>query len=356
VKGLSFGILSLNDFYPSGDRSRTEFLAQILDQAVLADRLGFELFFIQEHHFHSAHRSSRFGIVPNPALLLATAARLTSRIRLGPAVAVLPLNDPLRIAEDYAMVDQLSHGRLVFGVGSGYRDYEFEGWGIPLSEKRDRFDEALAVIELAWKGDRFTYNGRYHRYKNVVLNASILQKRVDVWVAALRLEAVLGLLRDGRKPMIAPYSTCDSHGALRQFLRRVRTASKMSLARHTSEPLSVTFPTHVCLDATRAEREASGPVRRYLGAPMLAEKFARKRLGRETRSVEDWKRTRLVWIGSPETVAAEVVKVAQLGATQILTIHNFGGLSPESVASSMRLFAEAVVPRVKEAGVRVAPD
>jgi alkanesulfonate monooxygenase SsuD/methylene tetrahydromethanopterin reductase-like flavin-dependent oxidoreductase (luciferase family) len=356
MKDLEFGILSLNDFYPSGVCSESEFLAQILDQATLADKLGFSLFFIQEHHFHSARRASRFGIVPNPALLLASAARLTNRIRLGPAVAVLPLNDPLRIAEDYAIVDQLSHGRLVFGVGSGYRDYEFEGWGIPLSEKRDRFDEALAVVELAWKGGRFSYEGRFFRYRNVILNTSTLQKKVEVWVAALRLEAVLAILRTGRKPMIAPYSTFEGHAALSRFLSRVRNAPKKSRARHISGPLSLTFPTHVCQDATRAEHEASRPIRRYLGAPMLAEKFARKRLGQGTRTVEDWKRSRLVWIGGPEEVAAEAVRAARLGATQILTIHNFGGFDAEAVASSMKLFAEEVIPRVKEAGVRVASN
>ena len=109
-------------------------------QVQAADVLGFESFWIAEHHFHE------YGAVPRPAIFLVAAAQATQRIKLGAAVVVLPFDNPLRTAEDFAMVDVLSNGRLVLGVGSGYLKHEFEGFGVLPEEKRGRFDEGLHVL------------------------------------------------------------------------------------------------------------------------------------------------------------------------------------------------------------------
>ncbi len=87
---------------------------------------------------------------------MAAAAQRTRRIRLGSAVVVLPFDNPLRAAEDYAIVDILSGGRLNLGTGSGYLKHEFEGFGIQIEEKRERFDEALEIVLTAWRGERFS--------------------------------------------------------------------------------------------------------------------------------------------------------------------------------------------------------
>ena len=122
---------------------------------------------------------------------LAAAASLTRRIRLGAAVVVLPFDNPLRTAEDYAMVDVLSGGRLNLGVGSGYLKHEYAGFGLDIEEKRARFDEALDILLEAWTGRRFSYSGVYHRVEDVQLNVLPKQKpRPPIWIATDRKSVV----------------------------------------------------------------------------------------------------------------------------------------------------------------------
>lgn len=162
---MRFGIFSVADHYPRElRRSATELYGELRDQAEAADALGFDSFWIAEHHFHE------YGAVPRPPVWLAAAAQRTRRIRLGSAVVVLPFDNPLRTAEDYAMVDMLSGGRLNLGVGSGYLTHEYAGFGLSLEEKRERFTEALEIVLRAWTGERFSYEGRFPHIENVQLN------------------------------------------------------------------------------------------------------------------------------------------------------------------------------------------
>ncbi|MDH3628718.1 MAG: LLM class flavin-dependent oxidoreductase [Acidobacteriota bacterium] len=130
----------LLDHHPdSTDASVADRLHETVDQAVLAERLGFDTVWIAEHHFH------QLGIVPNPAVLLAAIAERTTTLRLGPAVSVLPMRPALSIAEDYALVDSLSDGRLNLGVGSG-NEFELLGVGVDPDERHAVFSRSLAEI------------------------------------------------------------------------------------------------------------------------------------------------------------------------------------------------------------------
>src|SRR5262249_54553044 len=101
--------------------------------------------------------------------LLTWLAARTTTLRLGTAVMVLPWHNPVLLAEQAAMLDLMSGGRLDFGIGKGYRHTEFEGFCVPPEEARARFDEALEIILKAWKRERFSHEGRFWRFKNVVV-------------------------------------------------------------------------------------------------------------------------------------------------------------------------------------------
>ena len=101
----------------------------------MPNRWGYDTFFCAEHHFHE------YGVVPDPAVMLSALVQRTKRIRLGTAISILTFHDPRRIAETYAMLDMMSGGRFVFGVGSGYLSHEFTGYDSEPREKRDRFNE-----------------------------------------------------------------------------------------------------------------------------------------------------------------------------------------------------------------------
>ena len=124
--------------------SPTRSIASAMAHAEFADTLGFHTFWIAEHHFR------RLGVA-NPSVLLAAIAARTKRIRIGPAVAVLPYRDPVLIAEDYALVDQLSDGRLDMGVGNGSEAVEFEALGVDFDSRREKFCESLQTLRQLWR-------------------------------------------------------------------------------------------------------------------------------------------------------------------------------------------------------------
>jgi len=123
--------------------------------------LGFDEIWLTEHHFID------YGLSVDPAALAAAAASRTRRIRIGLAAAILPFHHPLRLAEQMALVDIISNGRLDVGVGRGNRPAEFRGYRVPQEESRERFDEAVEIMQRAWTEDRFSYDGRFFQVPEV---------------------------------------------------------------------------------------------------------------------------------------------------------------------------------------------
>jgi len=140
-----------------------ELYTGLLDQAVLAEQLGFDSIWVSEHHFLEE------GYLPSLAAMLAVLADRTSVATLGTAVVLAPLHHPLRLAEDMAVVDQLSAGRLELGIAPGYRPEEFEVMGIPKSQRGRRTDETIELLKLAWRGERFSYESEHFKFKNVIV-------------------------------------------------------------------------------------------------------------------------------------------------------------------------------------------
>src|SRR2546422_6613671 len=136
----------------------------LLAQIELGDALGFDTVWLGELHFSRA-----FSILADPLMVLAGAAQRTTRIRLGTAVTLLPLHNPVKIAEQAAITDILSDGRLEFGVGRGTAPAHYAGYDIPQEESRDRFDEALDFIVKAWTHDCFSFQGKYFRKRDLTV-------------------------------------------------------------------------------------------------------------------------------------------------------------------------------------------
>jgi alkanesulfonate monooxygenase SsuD/methylene tetrahydromethanopterin reductase-like flavin-dependent oxidoreductase (luciferase family) len=126
-----------------------------IEQMVWTEELGFDSVWLTEHHF------IEYGLSVSPAVLATAAASKTTRVRIGLAAAILPFHDPIRLAEELAIVDILSGGRLDVGVGRGNRPVEFEGYRIPQIENRERFEETLAIMIGAWTNERFAFAGRH---------------------------------------------------------------------------------------------------------------------------------------------------------------------------------------------------
>jgi len=146
---------------PGGGRSVADEYEDILALAGIAEEVGFDSFWVSEHH------GAVDSYLPSLTVMLAAVAAVTKRLLLGTAVVLGPFQHPLRFAEDCAVVDQLSRGRLIIGIGSGWRQEEFHAFGIPLAERAGRTTELVKVCRAAWDQERFSFHGRYFAYDNV---------------------------------------------------------------------------------------------------------------------------------------------------------------------------------------------
>jgi alkanesulfonate monooxygenase SsuD/methylene tetrahydromethanopterin reductase-like flavin-dependent oxidoreductase (luciferase family) len=135
----------------------------------MADQLGFDSAWLAEHHF------SRYGILGNPLMMGAALAETTKRIRIGTAVVVLPFHEPRRLAEDSAMLDVLSGGRLDLGVGRGYQPLEFAGFGIDAESSKQRYKEIVDMVHGLWTQDDFSYSGAFYSCRNVTMSLKPMQ-------------------------------------------------------------------------------------------------------------------------------------------------------------------------------------
>ena len=156
---MKFGYYILNTYVPELDGGSSDVYSHWLEQFDAAESLGFDTLWVTEHHFRHFG-----GMMPSPSVILAAAAQRTKRMRLGAAVSIMPMHNPLRIAEEFAMVDQLSGGRLNFGAGRGMHPTEYAVFGYDWSNAQKRLPEALDIVTRAWSGGEFEWQGEHYRF------------------------------------------------------------------------------------------------------------------------------------------------------------------------------------------------
>lgn len=162
----------------------------------LADSCGFYGYHVAEHHF------TTLDMAPSPLMFLTAAARETQRIRLGSLVLVLPLYNPVRLIQELCMVDQLSHGRLMPGVGRGVRDVEHEWFGHTQEDARPRFEETFQILRQALSTNRLDFKGRFYSFDDVPTNFRTFQHPMRFWYAGnirSALDGAMNVIGVGRR-------------------------------------------------------------------------------------------------------------------------------------------------------------
>jgi len=327
---VRFGMLSVVDHHPALGRSVGEFYGELIEQAVVADEVGYESFWVAEHHF------ADYGVVPAPAVLLASIAQRTERIRLGTGIVVCPFHDPRVVAEQYAMVDVLSGGRLNFGAGSGYLAHEFAGFGVDPADKRERFDEAFDVVLRLWRGERVTLHSRFLDLDDVAVNVRPLQQPTPpTWVAVVRADAAPFVAARGQAVMGIPYAL-ERLDAVETMLAAYHRAYRE--AGHDPAAVDVTLAWHTYVGETtdRAIAEARQAMEQYTATRLYATS--------QGKSFEELYDNGLLIIGDAAYCRRRIGELGEAGMTRMLALTNFGGLAHERVVASMRRFAAEVAP------------
>jgi alkanesulfonate monooxygenase SsuD/methylene tetrahydromethanopterin reductase-like flavin-dependent oxidoreductase (luciferase family) len=210
---MRFGYFTLTDNSPGyGDRRRdySQFIREVIDEAIAAEQLGYDSAWLPEHHF------GLFGILPTPAQALTYVAARTSRIRLAPATVVLPCNHPVRVAEEFALLDVLSNGRAVFSAGRGYDAREYRGFEVPFDESRTRFDEEMLIVRKAWTEEDWTFHGQHHVIADpiTVYPRPVQKPHPPVYVACFSEPTMRMAAEQGFNILFAPFAAAMMFGSL----------------------------------------------------------------------------------------------------------------------------------------------
>ncbi|MDE0028150.1 MAG: LLM class flavin-dependent oxidoreductase [Deltaproteobacteria bacterium] len=334
---MRFYVNILSTYFPDLDPPYEVYYRQMLEQIELAEELGFECFMFNEHHFLGYG-----GLVANPAVMLAAAATRTSRIRLGPCIAILSVRHPLQVAEDYAMVDAISGGRLEFGIGLGNTALDYRVFETPQEEGRARYQEAHDIIVKAWTQERFSHEGEFWKFEEITLYPRPVQQPLPLtWVAGTSPEGLGWAGRNGYHIMTVGHPhPPDKVGAGVQAWREGLAATGRDPADYHCQ---YHLRTYVNENAMIARETGEKAIDRYEAISRIQRKAPPP-----PGFVYDWKgmlETGRNLYGTPEQ-CIEIIKHASRHYHFDTLTHNFnfGGLPHEEVKKSMRLFAHEVMP------------
>ena len=305
----------------------------------VAESLGFDSVWVPEHHL------SEDGYNPAPLPLLASIAMKTTRVTIGTSVLLLPLHHPVQVAEEAAVVDNLSNGRLILGLGLGFRIAEFEGYGIDRHTRGARTEEGVEIIRRCWTEKSFSFSGKYFQLKNVTASPKPLQKpHPPIVLAARGPKAAQRAARMGLSVM----PTGLDVGEVYQEYARALAQRGLSPRQFEVSGIRRVFVSHDpdkdWEELKEYVMEESRPNRLwYFEAkdnkcdltPLMAEPDAVK-------DREDF------IIGEPDYCVRKLKEYAKLGGmNHIILFATFTGLKPEKALASMELFAKKVMPQLR---------
>jgi alkanesulfonate monooxygenase SsuD/methylene tetrahydromethanopterin reductase-like flavin-dependent oxidoreductase (luciferase family) len=325
--------------------------ARVTAEIEAADRLGYDTAWVAEHHF-----SNQYGIMPDVFAYMGYLAARTSRVRLGTAVVTLPLFEPVRVVENMAFIDILSGGRVTLGLGSGYRPYEFEGFGRDFDARRDVQEEAIALIVELLHKRRARHKGAY--FKSTIegdyeiFPVSVQQPHPPLFMAAGTDRSMAYAARHGFGLMLSTLPSADTLSKQIGFYRNHMNEAPAPLDRNPAfGKIDIARWVYVAESDAQARADTehgivthishfmSGATAGYLGN--VSEK---SRV--DTLNYDDLNATTLLH-GSPETVARKLKNLeAKTGMTSLL-LHYPPYYGHEKAMKSLRLFADKVMPEFR---------
>ena len=361
-------------------------LSQIPDQSVvvetmdehfsqfrLAEELGYDSIWLAEHLF------STYGIVTSSQVLAAAVARVTSKVRIGTGVVIIPFNHPLRTAGDFSLVDVLSHGRLEFGVGRAYQPHEFVGLGVPMEKSRQMFEEGLDIILKSWTNEKIAYDGTFWKVPEPVevLPKPVQKPHPPVWMACVSPDSFVAVAQNGYNlQMATPFSYRIYREVWREKLAEQIAVYEAKCAELGRDPKAakrmMLVPLYCDTDRERARatfgayvtwfyRKVSG---HQLGTKQeeVIVKGYEVAMRENIRSIKEGylEFDKLAQFGAvcasdPDGCADYLIDLRdRLGIDEFVLWTSVGGLPNENCQASMRLVKERVIPKVEAAGAKTS--
>lgn len=325
--GLEFGS------YPA-DLDAAEVCQQVSRWAQVAYKNNFEALFVA-HHYLNGPEAAILQSIP----LLAYLAGQVPGMYLGTSIFILPLHHPVMVAEYISTLDNLSGGKVIFGVGQGYRDKEFDSFGIDKGQRRGRLVEALEVIRRLWTGEAVTFQGEYFQLNRVTSRPKPMQRPgPPILLGADSVRTV------ARVPEIADHWIASRRHS-KAFLRQALPAYKAALDRQGKPYLGLFIFRDLCIADTTREAETrikEGYERRYRLYQQWGQPGERYDL-----KFDELQRERLI-LGSPNEVVEQVISYhEEFGAEVMWFMVDFPGMDPRFTLETIERFGKEVIPQIK---------
>ncbi len=331
--------------------------------AQLAEQAGYQSYFFIEH------QNAPFAYISAPNVYLAALARETSTLRFGPMVYQLPMHHPIRLAQDAAMVDHLSHGRLEFGIGYGIHAHEFVRWKMPYSERREMGLEAMDIIMKAWTEDSVTFEGEYWSFDEALPKPKPFQKpHPPIWIGAHSATS-FDYAADNDfnvaqnidvDPVVAEkfayfsraWKQRNHPGLMPRIMlaRHVHVAETDAQAREEAEQFLLQgFFAGKAMQLIAQTRIGMAGDPRGTGGERTPDIEERGRVFQQLiKSYDFWIDNGLAHVGSPDTVIRRIEAQQKLVGYDVLcTQHQIGDMPRDLALKSLRLFGEHVIPAFK---------
>ncbi|NIO09534.1 MAG: LLM class flavin-dependent oxidoreductase [Deltaproteobacteria bacterium] len=335
---MRFGAHYLPTYVPRLEGTVNQFYQVMFEQMEEFERLGYHDIWVTEHHF-----SGYGGSLPHPPTFLAAIARTTKSIRLGVAISVLPLHQPLDVAEAYAMVDVISGGRLEFGVGKGSEPIEYRKFGLTMDNAAVQMKEGTAIIQQAWSDNPVNFDGEMFTYHDVnVLPKPVQRPHPPIWVGAAKSEDTFQWAgENGFHLMTLPYMypTPD-------FLHKNVGVYQKALKQggHQKGEILGKFHVYVTDSLDKAVHDTEPHLKNYHEAHKAADPNRESRLRSRDDFVSEIEKGFII-AGDPQRCIDAIHRWREeVGLTTMSGTFHFGGMPNELALKNIRLFAERVMP------------
>ncbi len=327
---------------PSAGSSQ-EIFARGVEQAQAAETLGFRNVWLAEHHF------STYGYLSRPLQLATYLAAKTTRLRVGTAVVVVPLHNPLIVAEEIATLDILAGGRLDIGLGRGYQHYEFERFGLELEAGRQRWDESIDIIVKAFSGKPFTYDGKLFKIPETSLYPQPLQKpHPPIWITAQSPYALEAAVRRGFNVLTGGFGvSVEQLGEFGKLFTKAVADVKPASAPRVGVQRAV-YVAESTADAREAAEQARWNMRVTLS---LRNHYVKVENGHaiavpaKTEPDIDDLLERFLVVGTPDTCIRQIKRLQEVvGISHFNCSFWIGDMDQKRVLRSMERFSRDVMP------------
>ncbi|MBV8334073.1 MAG: LLM class flavin-dependent oxidoreductase [Alphaproteobacteria bacterium] len=346
---MKFGYFTLSDnHYENNGRSANAFVADIIDEAIYAEEVGLNSAWIGEHHF------STLGVLSCPDLVLANVAAGTARLRLAPAVTVLPLHHPIRVAEQWATLDLISGGRVDFAAGRGYDRREYLPFRVSFEDNQEIFEEGMEIVRRLWAADGpISHHGKHYRFEDVAITPQPVQRPLPAYVASFSRPSIELAGRLGCGLIVAPFAATMTYGGLQQ----VTDLYRETCGRHgrAAGQLMCSYFIHFAETKEQEEAARARQIRYYKecviaafpGDPRTAPPSYRYFVGmvERLRNVRPKDLTEnSVLLGSAAQVTDTLKKVEDAAFDEVILYFNVGLKPHPQVKDEMARFMEEVAP------------